>query len=71
MPEPSTGVALDGARPLDSSRAESPARVRELAHEFEAMFLALPIETIDRMSLHRQLDAIGASEGATDAGRKG
>lgn len=33
------GIAVRGAIPLAAERAESPERVRQLAHEFEAMFL--------------------------------
>ena len=39
MATPATGL-LPGALSLSSRPGESPARVRELAHEFEAMFLA-------------------------------
>jgi murein DD-endopeptidase MepM/ murein hydrolase activator NlpD len=50
-----TGL-LPGAKPLSSRPDESPARVKELAHEFEAMFLAQMLRQM------RQSMALAGSE---------
>ena len=54
-PLSATGM-LPGAKPLSSRPDESPARVKELAHEFEAMFLAQMLRQM------RQSMALAGSE---------
>ena len=56
-----TGSPLPGARPLGGSPPEDAARVRELAHEFEAMFLSQMLQQM-RQSL------VLAGEDETDSG---